>query len=211
MIDPGTYWVSFEPDGGIKGIHPGKAPNPMSEYAQHSGGGWLDWGENYFDYLDVGVRIDATPPAGLPTPGSLALLGAGLAVLAVARRTPVDADDGQRPLQCLRPPATRRPVSARPEHADRQRQVVLSKKRMGRNCGPSTPHTGLYGPAFCSPCSGFSPWLPCPSPGGPLRASVSPGGTPPALRHPWVRRWPAPPRATGAQCPCGSQCRSCLR
>ncbi len=97
MIDPGTYWVSFEPDGGIKGIHPGKAPNPMSEYAQHSGGGWLDWGENYFDYLDVGVRIDATPPAGLPTPGSLALLGAGLAVLAVARRTPVDTDDGSAP------------------------------------------------------------------------------------------------------------------
>ena len=95
--DPGTYWVSFEPDGGIKGIHPGKAPNPMSEYAQHSGGGWLDWGENYFDYLDVGVRIDATPPAGLPTPGSLALLGAGLAVLAVARRTPVDTDDGSAP------------------------------------------------------------------------------------------------------------------
>lgn len=83
LIGPGTYWVSFEPDGGIKGIHPGKAPNPLDEYAQHSGGGWLDRGRNYFDYLDLGVRIDAT---AIPEPATLALATAGLAAMALARR-----------------------------------------------------------------------------------------------------------------------------
>jgi len=92
VIAPGIYWVSFEPDGGIKGIHPGKAPNPMDEYAQHSGGGWLDWGPNYFDYLDVGVRIDATPATAVPAPATLFLLGAGLAGLGVMRRTAPGAE-----------------------------------------------------------------------------------------------------------------------
>lgn len=83
LISPGTYWVSFEPDSGIKGIHPGKAPNPMDEYAQHSGGGWLDRGRNYFDYLDLGVRIDAT---AIPEPATLTLAAAGLAAMALGRR-----------------------------------------------------------------------------------------------------------------------------
>ncbi|MBN9695486.1 MAG: hypothetical protein J0L85_06775 [Zoogloea sp.] len=83
LVGPGTYWVSFEPDSGIKGIYPGKAPNPMDEYAQHSGGGWLDWGPDRFDYLDLGVRIDAT---AIPEPAPLTLALTGLVGMAAARR-----------------------------------------------------------------------------------------------------------------------------
>lgn len=93
LIGPGTYWVSFEPDASIKGIHPGKAPNPMDEYAQHSGGDWLDRGLNYFDYLDLGMRIDAT---GIPEPATLTLAGAGLAGMAAARRRRRDLSIGNR-------------------------------------------------------------------------------------------------------------------
>ena len=88
-VGPGTYWVSFEPDGFVGGIHPGDAPNPLLEYAQNngvSGGGWQDAGADFFDYLDVGIRIDAGPGGQVPEPGSLALVAGALLLLGASRR-----------------------------------------------------------------------------------------------------------------------------
>ena len=58
VLASGTYWASFKPSSSTNGIMPGTAPNPMGEYAQANGAyAWQNLGANYFDYLDVGVRI----------------------------------------------------------------------------------------------------------------------------------------------------------
>lgn len=82
----GTYWVSFITDQNIAGNMPGNAPNPLDEYAQFTNRSWLDEGPNYFDYLEVGIRINATPD--IPEPASLVLLASGLAGLGFAHRKP---------------------------------------------------------------------------------------------------------------------------
>lgn len=84
-LDAGTYWASFTPDSTIYGIMPGTAPNPLDEYAQNSGSGWLDLGSDYFDYYDIGFRITAESIA-VPEPSTLALASAGLLGLGFARR-----------------------------------------------------------------------------------------------------------------------------
>lgn len=59
VLNPGTYWASFTPNAGIVGYMPGTAPTPLSEYAYATAGNpWLDLGPDYFDYVDVGVRIN---------------------------------------------------------------------------------------------------------------------------------------------------------
>lgn len=86
-LGPGTYWVSFKPDANINGSMPGTAPNPLDEYAQAGGDyGWQDQGANFFDYLDIGVRIDATTLINVPEPATTALLGLGLIGFAAVRR-----------------------------------------------------------------------------------------------------------------------------
>jgi hypothetical protein len=81
-LSAGTYWVSFRPSESLDGVMPGFAPNPLDEYAQASGDyEWLDLGANYFDNLDLGIRIEA-----IPEPGTALLVMAGL--LGLAQRGP---------------------------------------------------------------------------------------------------------------------------
>lgn len=85
-IGAGTYWVSFVTDLEISGSMPGNAPDPLDEYGQYSGQAWLDLGENYFDYLELGIRMDGTQVQAVPEPAGLALTGFGLAALGFSRR-----------------------------------------------------------------------------------------------------------------------------
>ena len=80
----GTYWVSFHVDGGLDGIMPGFAPNPLGEYAVGFGNyAWRDYGANAYDYLDIGVRIAASVPE--PSTTLLLLFGIGFVAMKSGR------------------------------------------------------------------------------------------------------------------------------
>jgi hypothetical protein len=57
LLGPGTYWASFTPSPGILATMPGRAPNPLAEYALGQYGGWLDRGADSWDDLDLGIRV----------------------------------------------------------------------------------------------------------------------------------------------------------
>jgi hypothetical protein len=86
-LAPGTYWVSFTPSSSIFGTMPCCAPNPLGEYDQNlNPAGWQDHGPNAYDYLDLGIRINAEPVAAVPEPAFLVLFSAGLVSAGVRRR-----------------------------------------------------------------------------------------------------------------------------
>jgi hypothetical protein len=87
VLSPGTYWVSFAPSSSIAGAMPCCAPNPLGEYGQNSNqAGWQDLGPNAFDYLELGIRINAEPVAAVPEPASIVLFTAGLVSAGMRRR-----------------------------------------------------------------------------------------------------------------------------
>ena len=82
-IAAGDYTLAFYAPAGFTGSMLSGAPNPLAtEWFRNdsTGGAWTQ-----FDGLDVGIRIDASP-SSVPEPGTLALLGLGLAGLGALRR-----------------------------------------------------------------------------------------------------------------------------
>jgi hypothetical protein len=84
QIQPGSYWLSFEPlaetSFGMSGATAAPLTNGASailrdecDYRDRSCWSWSPAPE-----LDLGVRISAESSAPIPEPGSLALLGSGL-------------------------------------------------------------------------------------------------------------------------------------
>jgi hypothetical protein len=87
ILTPGTYWASFKPtSSAFFAVMPGDAPSPMSEYAQGSGAyAWEDNGADFYDNLDVGVRINGDlVPASVPDSTPTLSLFVGVALLAFA-------------------------------------------------------------------------------------------------------------------------------
>lgn len=88
-VNAGTYWLAFAPDANISGIWPGGAPSPLGEYSQVISGVWQDLGPDFFDYLDVGIRISGTPvsiSAPVPEPGTWAMMLLGFGFVGGAMR-----------------------------------------------------------------------------------------------------------------------------
>ena len=88
---PGSYWISFMPADLTRGIMPGLAPSPLNEYAQGSYTGFNNYGPNRYDYLDIGLRIEASPPVpatAVPLPGTALLFVAGALGLLGVRTLP---------------------------------------------------------------------------------------------------------------------------
>jgi hypothetical protein len=86
-IAAGTYWVSFLPDVNINGIMPGFAPNPLDVYVQGNGSyNWYNLGDDYFDYLGIGVRIDGTQANSVPDDGSILAVWVAAGILGIASR-----------------------------------------------------------------------------------------------------------------------------
>ncbi|GAA5168453.1 hypothetical protein [Viridibacterium curvum] len=87
-LTAGEYWVSFKPTFTSSYASFGSGvSSPMSQYAQGSGSYvWADEGPHFFDFLNAGVRIDATV-AAVPEASTALMYGAGLLVLGgLARR-----------------------------------------------------------------------------------------------------------------------------
>jgi len=92
-LTAGNYWVSFKPSySGASTSMYGVVASPMLRYGQGRGNYvWANEASHYFDYLGIGVRIDATsiaamPTAAVPEPSSILMYGAGLAGLALLVR-----------------------------------------------------------------------------------------------------------------------------
>jgi hypothetical protein len=81
ILDPGTYWVSFEIREGrtYSGLMK-KAANPLSNNAYYSNEAWVP-----YDGTDLAVKIQGNV-SGVPIPGAIWLLGSGLFGLVGFRR-----------------------------------------------------------------------------------------------------------------------------
>lgn len=86
FLPAGNYYAAFEVRSGqtYSGHMPGKAPDPLSVYAERPANG--DW--IYGDFHELGIRVygDITP---VPLPAAFWLLGSGIVFVAAAgkRRT----------------------------------------------------------------------------------------------------------------------------
>jgi len=80
-LHAGTYWVAFEPISCDEYMPP-NAPKPLALYAHNLGGGWVPVNDNY-DWVGIQVGGDL---AAVPLPGTLLLLGSGLASLGALRQ-----------------------------------------------------------------------------------------------------------------------------
>lgn len=81
-LGAGEYWVSFKPSfiSAYTSFGMGVA-TPMAQYAQGTGAYvWADEGAHAFDFLNAGVRIDATVVA-VPEASGVLMIVAGLAML----------------------------------------------------------------------------------------------------------------------------------
>lgn len=80
-LDAGTYWVSFESDDFFSGysmLIPALGGSvPFLQTALYDGSGW----SSSLDPLGIGAYLEGSP---VPEPGSMVLLGTGLAGIAVA-------------------------------------------------------------------------------------------------------------------------------
>nr|WP_308610333.1 PEP-CTERM sorting domain-containing protein [Massilia frigida] len=83
-VSKGSYWVMFSSTyaNASQASMPGAVASPLDGYAQMQAGQWYDAAGLG---LAQGLRVDATA-AAVPEPGSMALFGLGLGLIAVWTR-----------------------------------------------------------------------------------------------------------------------------
>lgn len=81
ILDPGTYWVSFEiREGSTYSGMMGRGANPLLNNAYHENGAWVAR-----DDTNLPVKIQGNV-SGVPIPGAIWLLGSGLVGLVGLRK-----------------------------------------------------------------------------------------------------------------------------
>lgn len=81
LLDPGTFWVSFEVrDGDTYSGKMGRADKPLLNNAYHENGAWVG-----YDPTNIPVRIQGDVSV-VPIPGAIWLAGSGLIGLVGLRR-----------------------------------------------------------------------------------------------------------------------------